>query len=249
MSYQVVIPTYGRADSIKDKTLAILHKYQIPKAQITLFVANKVEKELYEKEVPKSLYGSIVTGVPGIVNQRNFIMKYYPVGTHLVSFDDDITGLSEVQEGKLIPLISLKKTIQQGFSLCKRMGYSMWGIYPTKNAGWMSTIPSTNLKFLIGHMYGIINRKIQLHMQLKEDYELTLENAVRDGGVIRLNHIAATTKMGNKGGIDKTIEERLTNYIKASDYLLKKYPGLVRKNPRREGEILLAREIKSASDN
>jgi len=249
MSYQVVIPTYGRADTIQDKTLAILHNYQIPKAQITLFVANNEEKELYEKQVPKSLYGSIVTGVPGIANQRNFIMKYYPVGTHLVSFDDDITGISEVQDGKLIPLISLKKTIQQGFSLCKKMGYSMWGIYPTKNAGWMSTVPSTNLKFLIGHMFGIINRKIQLQMQLKVDYELSLENAVRDGGVIRLNHVAATTKMGNKGGIGKSVEERQKTYVKVVDALMKKYPGLVRKNPRREGEILLAREIKSASDN
>jgi hypothetical protein len=126
---------------------------------------------------------------------------------------------------------------------------SIYSYYPTKNAGWMSPEPSTNLKFLIGHMYGIINRKIVLHAPLKHDYELTLENAVRDGGVVRLNDVVSTTKMGKTGGIGKTVEERQATYMKVINYLVKKYPGLVRKNPRREGEILLAREIKSASDN
>jgi hypothetical protein len=111
----------------------------------------------------------------------------------------------------------------------------------------MCSEPSTNLKFLIGHMHGFINRKIPLHVAMKEDYEFSLENAVRDGGVIRLNDIAATTKMGAPGGLGMTVVERKEVYSKAIDFLLNKYPGLVRKNPRREGEILLAREI-PASD-
>ncbi len=238
-----MIPTYGRADSIADKTLTLLHTYGIPRQQITLFVANKEERDTYSREVPAKLYGSIVVGVPGLVHQRNFIMSYYPIGTQLVSFDDDVSSLWELQGGKLAPLVSLKKTIAQGFALCKKWGYHMWGIYPTKNALWMSEAPSTNLKFLIGHMYGIVNRNIQLKMPLKHDYELTLENAVRDGGVIRLNSVAATTKMGKSGGIDKSVKERQATYTKVVDYLVKKYPGLVRKNPRREGEILLAREV------
>jgi len=249
MVYQIVIPTYGRPDLVKEKTLSMLHTYKIPKQQITLFVANKEEYERYVTEVPATLYGSIVIGVPGLMQQRNFIMQYYPIGTHIVSFDDDVSGLWQLEGGKLVALIGLKQVIQRGFALCKRFGYSMWGIYPTKNAGWMSPEPSTNLKFLIGHMYGIINRKIVLHAPLKHDYELSLENAVRDGGVIRLNDVVATTKMGKAGGIGKTVEERQSTYKKVIEYLVKKYPGLVRKNPRREGEILLAREIKSASDN
>jgi hypothetical protein len=124
----------------------------------------------------------------------------------------------------------------------------MWGIYPTKNASWMSLTPSTNLKFLIGHMYGIINRKIRLRAALKHDYELTLENASRDGGVIRLNHVTATTKMGKEGGIGLSVKERQSMYSTVIDYLMYKYPGLVRQNPRRKGEILLAREINSEYD-
>lgn len=249
MVYQIVIPTYGRPELLQEKTLAMLHSYKIPKQQVTLFVANKREYDLYNKNVADSLYGSLVIGVPGLMQQRNFIMQYYPVGTHIVSFDDDVSGLWQLEGGKLVPLVGLKQVIQRGFALCKRLGYSMWGIYPTKNAGWMSSEPSTNLKFLIGHMYGIINRKIVLHAPLKHDYELSLENAVRDGGVVRLNDVVATTKMGKAGGIGKTVEERQYVYKKVIQYLVKKYPGLVRINPRREGEILLAREIKSASDN
>lgn len=249
MVYQIVIPTYGRPELVQEKTLAMLHKYKIPKEQITLFVANKKEYYLYSTQVASSLYGSIVIGVPGLMQQRNFIMQYYPIGTHIVSFDDDVSELWQLEEGKLVPLVGLKQVIHRGFALCKSLGYHMWGIYPTKNAGWMSPEPSTNLKFLIGHMYGIINRKIVLHAPLKHDYELSLENAVRDGGVIRMNDIVARTKMGKAGGIGKTVEERQATYKKVIQYLVKKYPGLVRMNPRREGEILLAREIKSASDN
>jgi len=245
MSYNIVIPTYGRADTISEKTLALLNQYGIPKKQITLFVANKKEYDEYTRQVKPSLYGSIVIGVPGLMQQRNFIMAYFPIGTHLVSFDDDVSRLWELSGDKLVPLSNLKTLITQGFSLCKKHGYHMWGIYPTKNASWMSEEASTNLKFLIGHMYGIINRKMKLKMPYKHDYELTLENAVRDGGVVRINSIVATTQMGKKGGIDKTVEERQETYKKVVEYLLKKYPGLVRKNPRREGEILLAREIKS----
>ena len=243
MVYQIVIPTYGRPELVQEKTLAMLHSYKIPKEQITLFVANKKEYDIYYTKVPSTLYGSIVIGVPGLMQQRNFIMQYYPLGTQLVSFDDDVGALWQLEGEKLIPVVSLKQVIQRGFSLCKRLGYHMWGIYPTKNAGWMSPEPSTNLKFLIGHMYGIINRKIILHAPLKHDYELSLENAVRDGGVVRLNHITATTKMGKVGGIGKTVEERGSTYKKVIQYLINKYPGLVRPNPRREGEILLAREI------
>jgi hypothetical protein len=246
MVYQIVIPTYGRPDLVQEKTLALLHSYKIPKQQITLFVANKKEYESYKK-VSEKLYGSIVIGVPGIVNQRNFISRYYPVGTHIVSFDDDISALWELRGTKLVPLESLTQTIRRGFALCKKFGYHLWGIYPTKNALWMCSEPSTNLKFLIGHMHGFINRKIPLHVAMKEDYEFSLENAVRDGGVIRLNDIAATTKMGAPGGLGMTVVERKEVYSKAIDFLLNKYPGLVRKNPRREGEILLAREI-PASD-
>ena len=243
MVYQVVIPTYGRPDIIQEKTLSLLQSYKIPKEHISLFVANKKEYDLYYKKVADSFYGSIVIGVPGLMQQRNFIMQYYPIGTQIVSFDDDVGALWQLEGEKLVPLVSLKQTIQRGFSLCKRLGYHMWGIYPTKNAGWMSREPSTNLKFLIGHMYGIINRKIILRAPLKHDYELSLENSVRDGGVIRLNDLVATTKMGKEGGIGKTVEERQSTYKKVIQYLVNKYPGLVRPNPRGEGEILLAREV------
>jgi hypothetical protein len=104
---------------------------------------------------------------------------------------------------------------------------------------------STDLKFCIGHLYGCINKKFQVHATIKEDYERTIQYALLDGGVIRMNHIVAITKMGRKGGISKTVKERLKIYEKDIEFLMKTYPGLVRKNTRREGEILLSRSIKA----
>jgi hypothetical protein len=54
--------------------------------------------------------------------------------------------------------------------------------------------------------------------------------------------------MGKDGGIGLSVKERQSMYSTVIDYLMYKYPGLVRQNPRRKGEILLAREINSDDD-
>ena len=39
--YTVVIPSYKRPEGCRDKTLAVLHKYNIPKEKIYVVVASK----------------------------------------------------------------------------------------------------------------------------------------------------------------------------------------------------------------
>jgi hypothetical protein len=246
--FQIAIPSYNRSEILKEKTLPMLHRYNIDPKIITVFVANKEEEEKYKLALPKKLYNSIVVGEKGVMNIRNFITNYYPEDCEVVSLDDDIDGFVEaVSKKESVPVPSLKNMIKRGFKLCKENGYHVWGIYPLNNPFYMYGMNpvSTDLKFLIGHCFGFINKKVLTHIDYKEDYERSLEYSLRDGGVIRFNHICALTKFGTKGGVDKSAKERIPTYNKEIEFLMNTYPGLVRKNSRREGEILLSRSIKA----
>ncbi len=241
MSYVIAIPSYNRVDILEKKTLKVLNEYAIPPSKIHIFVANEAEKKAYEA-IPNHLYGKIVIGKPGLQAQRNFIFDYFPKGTHLISLDDDINSVVHAEGTKLKPLESLAEVFAKGFAECKKHKYHLWGVYPMANAGWQTKQAdvSTDTKFIIGHMFGlIVDKTFKLHVELKQDYELSLHYSKQDGGVIRLNHIACRTKMGAKGGIGKATSERLGIYQKSIQYLMEKYPDRVRLNPRREGEILL----------
>ena len=88
--YVVAIPTYKRYDEVTKKTLPTLKKGGVPKNKIHVFVANKTEEKLYKEKMDPDTYGHIVVGKKGLVNQRIFISEYFPMGTCVVSLDDDV---------------------------------------------------------------------------------------------------------------------------------------------------------------
>ena len=122
---------------------------------------------------------------------------------------------------------------------------NLWGIYPCTNRGWMKNTAAitTNLKFCIGTCFGMINKKIFTYIDYKEDYQRSIEYSIIDRGVLRYNRIFAKTKFGASGGVGKSATERLAVYETEINYLIQKYPGVVVRNARRAGEILLARNI------
>lgn len=259
MSWVVAIPSYNRVDVLQEKTLAILKHYKIPKNRIYVFVADEEQKRLYS-QIPKTLYGHLVVAEKGLREARNFITEYFPAGKPIVQMDDDVYGFDILSESaKLSELPSLSRLINEGFRLCKKTGLHLWGIAPVRNAFFMKDGYSTDVKFLIGHFWGVLNDKsFKLKLTYKEDYERTLWFSEKDGGVLRFNNVAAKTRMGAKGGLDTEIKERLRHNKDSSQYLMEQYPDYVRLNPRREGEILLkqpavggaaVRELKNEEDN
>ena len=90
MDYQIAIPSYKRPETIKKKTLKVLESYNIDPSRITIFVADEDELVKYKESLKDTPYQKLVDGVHTIGAQRNFIEKYYPEGTKLVMFDDEI---------------------------------------------------------------------------------------------------------------------------------------------------------------
>ena len=246
MNYKIVIPSYKRAQSIKTKTLATLALYGIPKHKIHIFVASEEELSNYLAENgPDYKY---VVGVLGLVPQRNFIQSYFPIGTFLLSLDDDVESFSVLEEGKLAPLRDLEQVIHTGFSECVKHGARLWSVYPVRNAFFMRNTITKDFKFCIGSFFGIINPGDTLlnpqTNSAKEDYIRTIQYWNADYKIVRLNYIAHKTKYyKGTGGLND--EARLSREIDAVNKMLEDYPTLVRRNPKRKGEfpeVLLKRQ-------
>ena len=201
--FVVAIPSYKRAETLRDKTLKVLEEYGIEPRRIHVFVANKEEEENYKKVLEKGTYGKIIVGVKGIGPVRNFIYDYFPVGKPIVSMDDDIKGFLEYDpkanrhEKKLT---NLKQIIQRGFTECKAHHCRLWGVYPVANGFFMSDRITLDLKYIIACFEGFFNpgtkgpKGVKLNKWgHKDDYESSIQFYKADGAVVRMNFVAPKT--------------------------------------------------------
>jgi len=244
MSYVVCIPSYKRAQLCNDKTLAMLKNNGIPSTNIYVYVANKEEYDEYLPIVDKKLYNKLVIGKKGLVPQRQFIMSQWPNNKHIVFFDDDVESV----DLKLSPLFksrSLDYFFKYAFDECGRQKSFIWGVYAVFNPFFRGARKeiSTELNYIVGAFYGIVNRPKLRAIELeitkengqKEDVERTLKYYINDGIVVRFNKVGFTTKYyGKEGGLG-TFENRLKPMLDASNRLLKKYPEYGRIKMRKNG--------------
>ena len=234
-NYVVAIPSYKRSESIGDKTLRVLTEHGISPSKIFIFVANKSEEKDYKENVNKKLYKDLVVGVKGLRDQRNFITKYYPEGKHIVELDDDVEEISQLVEGKTKEESKLKEVtdldafFKDAFSKCKQHGAHLWGVYPVYNAFFMSKKINNDLRFVVGPLWGKINRhdkRFKLELNEKEDVERTLRNYDADKTVIRFNDIVIKTKYyKTPGGMQYEKKNRHKEALKSAKYLIKEYPN------------------------
>ena len=248
MNYVVAIPTYKRAEVISEKTLKTLKEGGVPKSRIYLFVANKDEAVMYEQSVDPRLYNEIVIGKKGIANQRKFISKWFDEGQYIISIDDDVEELQILSKSgeKLKKIKHVADFFQEAYHLLKKENLYIWGIYPVRNAFFMKQKITTDLRFIIGVLFGYINRhskKLEPSTlaESKEDYEQTILYYKKDGGVLRFNYITPKTKFNAEGGLGK---DRQKMNRDAANYLKQTYPELITIFHRANGmtEVKLSRE-------
>ena len=234
--YIIVIPSYNRPELIQQKTLSLLKKHTIKSSHIVIFVANREQYDLYKSKIPKTLYHKLVIGVKGLKNQRNYISNYYPEGTHIVQMDDDLEKIVQlnVENGKktIEPISNLDTFIKKAFLLCNTNTIFLWGVYPLANSHFMTNTITTDLRFIVGPMWGMINRHhpdLELTIDEKENTERTLQYWSMDGKVLRFNNIGIETKYyKNKGGMQNEGKNRKEEALKSVQYLHNKYPTITK---------------------
>ena len=155
---------------------------------ITVFVASEEEKAAYEASACTDYRPKLVVGVPGINRQRRFIEEYYPVGTRVVCFDDDVTSLKMIQRRTLL------KLFESCFEIADREGCKLWGFSPTSHTLSLKDEAIVGLRYIIGAAFGFTaGHRIDYPWACAEDFTRSVEHFKRDGRVIRFNGIGINT--------------------------------------------------------
>ena len=220
MDFKIAIPSYKRVDILRTHTLALLERQNIDKSKVFVFVVPE-EYQSYKEAFPEV---TVVSGVGGLREQRNFISGYFAEGDLIVSIDDDIKDVIIKKDNQLLSLDNLEEVLIKGFTDCKNSGASLFGFYPVVNKLWMVESVSESFKFIIGSCFGYINRKILITVSQKQDYQLSVLNYIKDKKVIRYNYISLKSNYyKTKGGLQEA-GNRLQVQEESVAYLLKEYP-------------------------
>lgn len=233
MSYIICIPSYKRHIICQNKTLTMLKNNNIDSKCIYVYVASQEEYDLYKNSLDETYYNELIIGELGLTHQRQFIQQQFPVNTNIVFFDDDIESV-DLSLSPKYSINNLDYFIKDAFSECIINKAFIWGVYPVLNAFFRKTKSelSTDLKYIVGAFYGIINRPDLSSIKLtitnidgqKEDVERTLKYFIHDGIVLRFNKIGFKTKYyGKEGGLG-TFKNRLEPMKNASINLHTIYP-------------------------
>ena len=109
----------------------------------------------------------------------------------------------------------------------------IWGVYPVNNPYFLSNKITDTLQFLVGPMWGKINRHhkdLTLQLNEKEDFERTLRHYKLDGSVFRFWNITIDTPYYTApGGMQSEKKDRYLEAEKSADYLVKSFPKYARK--------------------
>jgi len=216
MDYQIAIPSYKRPETIKKKTLRVLESYNIDPSRITVFVADDDEYKMYLESLAKDPYANkckIIVGVHTIGAQRNYIENWYPEGTKLVMFDDDVEEVQiKISEQKLGRLEDLEKDfIIKGFEECEKVGAKTFGIYAASNAYFMKDRVYTKLCYVIASMFGVIVEHdpfLERVTNHGEDYEYSIRQYVKNGAVVRFDYLTVKSNYYKEDGGLQTIRTK-----------------------------------------
>ena len=213
IDYKIAIPSYKRPETIKKKTLKVLESYNIDPSRITIFVADESEYEAYKFSLKDTPYQNIVVGVPTIGAQRNFIERWYPEGTKLMMFDDDIEEVQKkISEQKLGRIDNLEEeVIIKGFEECEKVGAKTFGIYAASNAYFMKERVYNKLCYIIASMFGVIvqhNDDLVRVTNHGEDYEYSIRQYILNGSVVRFDNYTVKSNYYKEDGGLQTIRTK-----------------------------------------
>ncbi|CAJ1442592.1 unnamed protein product [Effrenium voratum] len=253
VEYEVVVPTYRRWLStqevtrkkrfqtssrpfILEHTLAFLSREGVPKQKVTLFVANEEEEQEYRKAIQESEWAEvrIQVSLPGIRDSRNFIYKFFPAGTYVVSLDDDMEGIQwKIREGskisacmELLPPGAFIKIIYDAYQRMQDVGGYLWGLSTCQNPHFISLDDvSTRNGLVNGYLHGFICRPDAAHDLLRrlpdavEDAEFSVRHFAKDRVVLRYRMYAGmTSPYSNGGGLQSKFNARAGDVRKTEEW-------------------------------
>ncbi len=236
------IPSYNRADVLIKKTLPSLIKSGVSFNEIDLFLFDENQKSEYLTKIINNFcceINIIVTDILDLGQRLNYILnKHYPEDTEVVLIEDDIRQVCRGKDN-----LNIKAFAKQAFEVSRFENRYLWGISPTDSFMFQKEGYTTDFKFIIGTLYGIIVRHsddLNVSITYKQDFERTILYYIKDKGMIRFNDVYCKTTYRAVGGLgnDKK-NNRLQKEIDACSLMIEKYPNYCYQNKKKEREIKL----------
>merc|ERR1712112_157876 len=197
------------------KTLRMLESHLIATERVNLFVNSEQEKVDYRKALAVSERWknvNIIVGVDGILEQRNFIVKYYPEGKYIISIDDDVecVYVKNVYNPKaldILPAGGIESIIFDAMARMSRYPKAhIWGLHSTAQKNFRNMRVdgiSTRNGEINGFFYGFRNRHnanlLPRFSNAIEDAERSVRYFARDGIVLRYRMYCCETRCFDNG--------------------------------------------------
>jgi hypothetical protein len=192
---------------------------------------------------------SLGRGVPGWAEQLNAAMDYWWASedTWLCLVDDDLRGIKWAdldERGKwrtrtITGAVAIDRMVE---ALRARDYARLAGPLTSDNPlGIGKQLVSTGV-FVSSAMMVLRPSQIRFDttLKVKGDYDFCLQHMTQHGAALRVNQILPKWEyLSNPGGLQDSLPDRIEANQQAIKLLLDRWPGILRPNPRRPGEILL----------
>jgi hypothetical protein len=181
-----------------------------------------------------------VVGVEGLVGARNAALKHaFAQDRPCVQTDDDLKGIGFTADGALVTTISFAEAVDKMLEGALETGAYLAGAAPTPNSYFYGK-PIGKVHFVCASICLVLPCGLRFDpaLELKEDYDYTLQHLQTFGCVARVNGILPNYQhYSNKGG---AVAVRSVELEQATiSYLMEKWPGKLSLNHKRKNEILL----------
>lgn len=237
------IASYKRADN--QRTLAYFERLGIEKEKILVAVQTEDDFKEYTKQgIDKRVGRLIYREGKNVSDNRNTILDNVPIGEKVVLFDDDITAVCKLDEGKLKEIDTKEefyRFLEYGFKLIEENHTVAFGLYPVANAFFMKDAYRER-NIIIGTLFALINTEMRFNPEFstKEDYEFSCRVIRKYSKLIRLDNYTCKAQHYTKGGCDEFWKDKGTADSKAF-MLAKTYPDIIELNPSKPGEVKMAK--------
>lgn len=218
-----VIPSFQRPQGLLDKTLKYLDQMNIDRSDVYVFIRED-DKHLidYQSLAQQRAINLLPIDIKGIGATHNYITEHFEENEFIVEIDDDLEYI--VDENR--------KPVEDFLSVCQEMkdkmefvGCSYGGTYSVCNPMFMSKCEkyTTDLRYCLGCLrFRFIRKDIKVVTNYAEDMENCILHFLRDGKILKNNHIAPKTKNYNGGGCDGD-GRNFESEKKDKEYLADKY--------------------------
>jgi len=227
-----IIPSFQRSEILQAKTLKYLDVMGVDRSDVYVFIReDDKDYEMYDAIPDINL---LAIDIKGIGATHNYITEHFDADEFIVEIDDDLEYIVDNKRDEITDFLPLCEEMK---SKMEEVGASYGGTYSVANPMFMDNCDkfTTDLRYCLGCLrFRFIRKEIKVKTNYAEDMENCILHFIRDGKILKNNHVAPVTKNYADGGCNgdgRGFESEETD----KKYLADTYPMLCRYFVRKNG--------------